>query len=93
MEDTVFWLTRGWFLPFTVAKLVSSAVTSARKSTEWGMGSIEKVYHRLRMPLSHDKDKCSICLKNLFRLANYRVRTVGISQIGPTFIHDREDNG
>ncbi|KAJ8566614.1 hypothetical protein ON010_g6510 [Phytophthora cinnamomi] len=75
----------------SVAKALSSAITSIRQSAEWGMGSIEKVYHRLLVPLPYDKSKRRQRLDNLFRLANYRVRTVGISEIRTTFVHGKED--
>lgn len=74
-----------------VAKALSAAVTSIRQSAEWGMGSIEKVYHRWMMPLPYNKDRRQMRLDNLFRLANYRVRTVGISEIRTTVVHGPED--
>lgn len=48
------------------------------------MGSVEKVIHRLVHPLQYDKVKRKQRLDNLFLLVNYRVRTVGISQIPTT---------
>ncbi|OWY97429.1 hypothetical protein PHMEG_00032039 [Phytophthora megakarya] len=77
----------GIFVPSVrrVAKVMS--ITFGRQSVEWGMGLIEDVFHRLLMPLPVKQ-----CLENLFRLANYWARIVGISDINTTFIHGREDN-
>ncbi|OWZ06670.1 hypothetical protein PHMEG_00021050 [Phytophthora megakarya] len=52
------------------------------------MGSLEKAYHRLLHPLPYDKEKRKLRLDNLFRLANYRVRTEQVSQIRKTWIVD-----
>ncbi|EGZ07114.1 hypothetical protein PHYSODRAFT_530641 [Phytophthora sojae] len=49
------------------------------------MGSVRKVYNRLNLPLPYDPDLQGMRLNNLFRMANYRVRTVGISEIETTF--------
>ncbi|EGZ04590.1 hypothetical protein PHYSODRAFT_536076 [Phytophthora sojae] len=73
------------------AKALSGAITSIRQSAEWGMGSIEKVYHRLLMPLPYDRSKRQQRLDNIFRLTNYRVRAVSISEIRTTFIHGEDD--
>ncbi|OWZ09114.1 hypothetical protein PHMEG_00018239 [Phytophthora megakarya] len=70
----------------------SRAITSIRQTAEWGMGSVEKVYHRLLHPLPYDMDKRKLRLDNLFRLANFRVRMEEISQIRTTWVHGREDN-
>ena len=70
------------------ARALNNAITSVRQAAEWGMGSVEKVYHRLRLPLPYTPDLRRIRLNNMFRLANYRVRTVGISQIRSTFAGD-----
>lgn len=43
-----------------------------------GMGSIQKVYSRLNLPLPYDPDLRGLQISSMFRLANYRVRTVGI---------------
>ncbi|KAE9350780.1 hypothetical protein PF008_g6260 [Phytophthora fragariae] len=75
-----------------VAHRKSKAITFIRQSIEWGMGSVEKVFHRLAFPLPYDVQKRRIRLDNLFRLANYRVRTVEISDISTTFVHGRVDN-
>ncbi|GMF42323.1 unnamed protein product [Phytophthora fragariaefolia] len=58
-----------------VAQEKSGAITFVRQAAEWGMGSIE-VYRRLLHPLPYDKEKRKLRLDNLFRLANYRDRTV-----------------
>ncbi|EGZ21628.1 hypothetical protein PHYSODRAFT_493497 [Phytophthora sojae] len=49
------------------------------------MGSAQKVYSRLNLPLPYDPDLRGMRLNNLFRMANYRVRTVGMSEIKTTF--------
>ncbi|KAE9025221.1 hypothetical protein PF011_g3129 [Phytophthora fragariae] len=45
------------------------------------MGSVEKVYHRLLLPLPYNPERRRLLLSNAFRLANYKVRTTGVSQI------------
>lgn len=74
------------------ANIMSAAITFVRQPAEWGMGVIEKVYHRLPLPLPYDTNKRKQRLDNLFRLSNYRVRTVGISQIRTTHFHGHEDD-
>lgn len=74
-----------------VARKLSRAITFVRQAVEWGMGSVAKVYHRLYLPLPSGKVERAVRLDNLFRLSNYRVRTVGISQIRTTHVHGRED--
>jgi len=49
------------------------------------MGSVQKVYSRFNLPLPYDPELRGLRLNNLFRMSNYRVRTVGISQIRTTF--------
>ncbi|KAG2767567.1 hypothetical protein PC116_g25972 [Phytophthora cactorum] len=49
------------------------------------MGSIQKVYSRLNLTLPYDLKLRGLRLNNLFRMVNYRVRTVGISMIRTTF--------
>jgi hypothetical protein len=67
------------------ARTVHNAITSVRQAAEWGMGSIQKVYSRLNLPLPYDPTLRGLQLNNMFCLTNYRVRTVGISQIRTTF--------
>ncbi|KAE8882467.1 hypothetical protein PF003_g33357 [Phytophthora fragariae] len=67
------------------ARTLHNAITSVRQAAEWGMGSVQKVYSRLNLPLPYDPVLRGLRLNNMFRLANYRVRTVGISQIRTTF--------
>ncbi|GMG15229.1 unnamed protein product [Phytophthora fragariaefolia] len=73
------------------AKIMSGAITFVRQSAEWGMGSVEKVYHRLLSPLPFDVNKRKMRLDNLFRMANFRVRTVGISEIRTSHFHGHEN--
>ncbi|KAE8992639.1 hypothetical protein PR003_g5872 [Phytophthora rubi] len=67
------------------ARMLHNAITSVRQAAEWGMGSVEKEYHRLLLPLPYDPDRRRSFLSNVFKLSNYRVRTTGISQIRTTF--------
>lgn len=67
------------------ARMMDNAITSIRQAAEWGMGSVEKVYGRLLLPLLWNPAQQGMCLLNIFHLANYRVRTVGISKIRTTF--------
>ncbi|EGZ15346.1 hypothetical protein PHYSODRAFT_286300 [Phytophthora sojae] len=60
------------------------------RCAEWGMGCVQKVYSRLNLPLPYEPALRGLRLNNLFRLANYRVRTVGISQIRTTFAGEME---
>jgi len=69
----------------STARTIHNAIISVRQAAEWGMGSIQKVYSRLNLALPYDPERRGVRLNNLFRLANYRVRTVGISQIRTTF--------
>ncbi|KAF1789470.1 hypothetical protein GQ600_2870 [Phytophthora cactorum] len=74
------------------AKALSSAITFIRQSADWGMGSVEKGFLRLLLSLPYDIHKRRQLLDNLFRLSNYRVRTVRIGQIRTTHFHGRENN-
>ncbi|KAE9318112.1 hypothetical protein PF008_g18576 [Phytophthora fragariae] len=51
---------------------------------------MQKVYSRLNLPLPYDPAVRGLRLNNIFRLVNYRVRTVGISQIRSTFSGEME---
>ncbi|KAE9179490.1 hypothetical protein PF004_g25144 [Phytophthora fragariae] len=76
------------------ARTLHNAITSVRQAAEWGMGSVQKVYSRLSLPLpygSYGSGKLrGLCLNNLFRTANFRVRTVAISQIRTTSAGEME---
>ncbi|GLE06486.1 hypothetical protein PINS_up015733 [Pythium insidiosum] len=63
------------------AKLMNAAILRTRQAAEWGVGSIEKVYGGLRLPLPYDPSHRDLRLENLFRLSNFRVRQVRISPI------------
>lgn len=75
-----------------VAKRLSHTITFVRQAAEWDMGSVEKVYYRVLLPLPSKKKERSNQLDNFFRLSNYRVRTVGISHIRTTHMHGLQDN-
>ncbi|KAE9279049.1 hypothetical protein PF008_g28468 [Phytophthora fragariae] len=72
------------------ARTLHNAITSVRQAAEWGMGSMQKVYSRLNLPLPYDPNIRGRRISNVFRIANYRVRTVGISQIRTTFSGEME---
>uniref|UniRef100_H3GVH3 DDE Tnp4 domain-containing protein n=1 Tax=Phytophthora ramorum TaxID=164328 RepID=H3GVH3_PHYRM len=72
------------------ARTLHNAITSVRQAVEWGMGSMQKVYSRLKLPLPYDPELRGRRINNSFRMANYRVRTVGILQIRTTFAGDAE---
>lgn len=40
------------------ARMLNYAITSVRQTAEWGMGSVEKVYHRLPLPCALKEDVC-----------------------------------
>ncbi|ETN06413.1 hypothetical protein PPTG_23368 [Phytophthora nicotianae INRA-310] len=67
-----------------------NAIISVRQAAEWGMGSIQKVYSRLNVPLPYDPELRGLRISNMFRLIIYRVRTVGISQVRTTFSGDMD---
>ncbi|KAE8886247.1 hypothetical protein PF007_g25559 [Phytophthora fragariae] len=67
------------------ARTLHNVITSIRQPAEWGMGIVQKVYSRFNLPHPYDADERGMRIGNLFRLANYRVRTVGISEIKTTF--------
>eukprot|EP00644_Phytophthora_capsici_P005975 jgi/Phyca11/97685/e_gw1.2.1327.1 len=54
------------------------------------MGSVEKVYGRLLLPLPYSKEKRQLRLSNLFHLANYRAWTYGISESRTTLLRGPE---
>jgi hypothetical protein len=60
---------------------LNAAVTQMRQPAEWGMGSAEKVYRRLLIPLPYNPHLRQLRLKNIYRLYNFRVRRTGISEI------------
>ncbi|KAE9059926.1 hypothetical protein PF010_g30420 [Phytophthora fragariae] len=74
----------------SLARTLHNAITSVRQAAEWGMGNMQKVYSRLNLPLPYDPVLRGVRINNIFRMANYRVRTVGISQIRTTFSGDLE---
>lgn len=73
------------------ARTLHNAITSVRQAAEWGMGGMQKVYSRLNLPLPYDPELRGLRINNIFRLCNYRVRTVGISQIYTTFAGEMEE--
>ena len=64
---------------------LSSDITKLRQACEWGMGSVEKVWRQLLLPLPYNQHIRMVRLENIFRLFNFRVRTTNISQIRNVF--------
>lgn len=64
---------------------ISEAITSLRQPAEWGMGSTEKVYHRLTNRLPYNQRIRGRRLLTIMLLYNYRVRVTQISQIRSYF--------
>ncbi|KAF1788589.1 hypothetical protein GQ600_1459 [Phytophthora cactorum] len=73
----------------SVRRMLHNAITSVRQAVEWGIGSVEKVYHRLLLPLPYETERRCLMLFNIFHLANYIVCTTRISQIPTTFATPR----
>ena len=71
--------------------LLSQSITSCRQACEWGMGSVDKVFRRLQMPLPYNMKQRGLRLRNLFHLYNYRVRRTHISQIRNYFSEARNE--
>jgi hypothetical protein len=67
------------------ARAAHNAITSIRQAAEWGVGSLEKVYKRLLIPLPYNPKLRAKRLENITRLCNFRVRSMGISQIRTVF--------
>jgi hypothetical protein len=65
---------------------LSSSITSLRQACEWGMGSVEKAFRQLLLPLPFNQELRMKRLNNIFRLWNYRCRTTHISQIKSVFL-------
>lgn len=62
---------------------IESQAKSARQSAEWGMGSVQGVWHRLHSGELDDnmRQHRRIILVTCFRLFNFRTRTIGLNQI------------
>ncbi|ETP21260.1 hypothetical protein F441_05159 [Phytophthora nicotianae CJ01A1] len=69
---------------------VAQLAQCTTQTAEWRMGSTQKVYSRLNLPLPYDPELRGLQISNMFRLVNFRVRTVEISQIRSTFSGDME---
>jgi hypothetical protein len=65
---------------------LSNSITSLRQACEWGVGSVEKVWRILFLPLPFNQETRQRRLTNIFHLHNYRIRTTGISQIRNVFL-------
>eukprot|EP00808_Paulinella_micropora_P030807 g37300.t1 len=66
-------------------KILHNIVTSVRQSAEWGMGSLQKQFPRITLPLPHNADKRDLVLECCFRLYNFRNRMGGRNQIRTSF--------
>jgi hypothetical protein len=67
------------------AQAISTQLTSLRQACEWGMGSIQKPFPRLTVPLPWQDEVRAIRLFNIFSLWNVRLRATGISQLNESF--------
>lgn len=67
------------------AAALSAQITALRQACEWGMGSIQKPFKRLLLPLPWRDFVRALRISNIFRLWNVRVRSTGISQIHESF--------
>ena len=64
---------------------LDNAVIGQRQAAEWGMGSIQRTFGRLKSPLPVDNLKRKLILKVIVLLYNYRVKFVGLNQIQTVF--------
>uniref|UniRef100_H3GRG7 DDE Tnp4 domain-containing protein n=1 Tax=Phytophthora ramorum TaxID=164328 RepID=H3GRG7_PHYRM len=64
------------------ARTLHNAITSVHQAAEWGMGSMQKVYSRLNIPLPYDPGRCGRRLNNIFRMTNFRIRTTFNGDMG-----------
>lgn len=69
---------------------LSDAICSLRQPAEWGMGSTEKVYHRLLLKLPYCRKTRGKRLHTIMLLYNFRVRRTHISQIRSYFSPPQE---
>lgn len=61
---------------------------SIRQAAEWGMGSFQRVWGRLQLPLQWNKKKRRMLLNLAVRLHNTRARLVGLNQIRTVYAAD-----
>lgn len=66
------------------------AALSIRQAAEWGMGTFQRVWGRLQLPLPTNQHKRWNILELAARLNNYRARTVGLNQIRTVFAGEYE---
>ena len=62
-------------------KAMHRDVTTVRQAAEWGMRHLQSGFARLRVPLLLDVVARRLLLDACVLLHNFRVRTVGLSQI------------
>lgn len=60
-------------------------ITKHRQAVEWGMRAIQGSFGRLHTKLPSDKIKRYEILTLVWRLHNFRVRTVGVNQINTVY--------
>ena len=58
-----------------------AVITKHRQAVEWGMRAIQGSFGRLHAKLPSDKEQRRDILTLVWRLHNFRVRTVGVNQI------------
>jgi hypothetical protein len=66
-------------------------ISSLRQAAEWGMGSLQSKFGRLRLPLSVCPKERRILLEVVVWMYNLRVRKVRFTQIRTVFLNDYED--
>lgn len=52
------------------AEAKHNAVVSIRQAADWGMGSIDKAFHRLHLPSPFDPNTRRVRLNNIFTMSN-----------------------
>lgn len=72
-------------MEYKEAILLDNAVIGQRQAAEWGMGSIQRTFGRLKSPLPVESFKRKLILKVVVLLYNFRVKYVGLNQIQTVF--------
>ncbi|KAI8900531.1 hypothetical protein BC833DRAFT_618469 [Globomyces pollinis-pini] len=61
--------------------IINKAVFSQRQAAEWGMGTIQRTFGRLKSPLPLNNRKRLTIVKAVVLLHNFRTKYVGFNQI------------
>ena len=74
--------------------LINEEATSMRQSAEWGMGSFQSSFPRIKDKIRYEEEgERKLILKMLILLYNYRGNKVGINQIRNTYMNALETEG